>query len=146
MPKCKKCGARLTKFDTDICPVCGEKNPLEGVSSETIEITSNLDFSDAELKTYKPRKRVVAFILFLTLGFTGIPCFYLKYTKLGIYCLIGSLILIGGIGSILAFCTSLGPVLGYVIGLLSTYAFHIFTALYTMFKPNLVDGNGEFLR
>ena len=45
MPSCRNCGARLSKFDKDICPVCGAKNPLEGVSSETIDITSQIDIS-----------------------------------------------------------------------------------------------------
>ena len=32
MPYCKNCGARITKFEKDICPVCGQKKPLEGAS------------------------------------------------------------------------------------------------------------------
>ena len=39
MPNCRNCGARITKFDKDICPVCGTKNPLQGVGSETMEVT-----------------------------------------------------------------------------------------------------------
>ena len=45
MPNCRNCGARLSKFDTDLCPVCGIKNPLEGISSETVEITSQIDLA-----------------------------------------------------------------------------------------------------
>ena len=25
MPYCRNCGARITKFEKDICPVCGQK-------------------------------------------------------------------------------------------------------------------------
>ena len=49
MPSCRNCGARLSKFDSDICPVCGTKKPLEGVSTETIDITSQVDMSDLPL-------------------------------------------------------------------------------------------------
>ena len=50
MPYCKNCGSRITKFDNDICPICGAKNPLEGVTSDTVEITSELDIHDKENK------------------------------------------------------------------------------------------------
>ena len=45
MPTCRNCGARLSKFDKDICPVCGTPDPLKGVTSETVEITSQVDLS-----------------------------------------------------------------------------------------------------
>ena len=64
MPKCKNCGTRLTKFDNEICPVCGVEHPLEGVSSETIEITSKLDIDKEEFKDYHPTKRINVFLFF----------------------------------------------------------------------------------
>ena len=48
MPKCRNCGTRLTKFDIDICPVCGTKDPLKGVSSDTLEVTSEISL-DADI-------------------------------------------------------------------------------------------------
>ena len=57
MPNCRNCGARLSKFDTDLCPVCGIKNPLEGTSSETVEITSQIDLSKAQV--VKPSKSLL---------------------------------------------------------------------------------------
>ena len=57
MPNCRNCGSRLSKFDKDICPVCGFKHPLDGVSSETQEVTSEISFYKGELKTSKVRKR-----------------------------------------------------------------------------------------
>ena len=61
MPSCRNCGARLSKFDSDICPVCGTKRPLEGVSSETVEITSQVDlsgFNDGQ-KVVRRRKKML---------------------------------------------------------------------------------------
>ena len=41
MPNCRNCGARITKFDKDICPVCGQKNPLMGVDVvKSVEVTN----------------------------------------------------------------------------------------------------------
>ena len=70
MPNCRNCGARLSKFDTDLCPVCGIKNPLEGTSSETVEITSQIDLSEMKegQKVLRRRKKFIAY--FFTLGFT----------------------------------------------------------------------------
>ena len=146
MPKCKYCGSRITRFDKEICPVCGEKNPLEGVSSETIEITSNLDLSEAELKEFKPATKFRAFLLFVFLGWTGAPLFYLNYYNQALIWLFLNLSFIGGIGSIFSFLTSLGAPWGYIVALSIAYVINIGAGLFTFFKHNLKDGRGEFLR
>lgn len=146
MPKCKYCGTRITRFDKDICPVCGEKNPLEGVSSETIEITSNLDLSEAELKEFKPATKFRAFLLFVFLGWTGAPLFYLNYYNQALIWLFLNLSFIGGIGSIFSFLTSLGAPWGYIVALSIVYVINIGAGLFAFFKHNLKDGRGEFLR
>ena len=54
MPYCKNCGSRITKFDKEICPVCGEKKPLDGAVSDTVEITTELNVKDKNIgKIYK---------------------------------------------------------------------------------------------
>ena len=78
MPSCRNCGARLSKFDSDICPVCGTKKPLEGVSTETIDITSQVDMSDFAAGQKVVRRRKTLLLYFLIIGFTGAPFFYLK--------------------------------------------------------------------
>ena len=146
MPKCKYCGSRITKFDKDICPVCGERDPLEGVSSETIEITPNLDLSEAELKEFKPTTKLRAFLLFCFLGWSGAPLFYLNYYNQALLWLFMNLAFIGGIGSIFTFAVGFGLPWGYLLALLIVYVINIFAGLYTFFKHNLKDGRGEFLR
>ena len=82
MPNCRNCGARITKFDKDICPVCGTKNPLQGVGSETMEVTGQIDlngFAEGQ-KVICRRKKLLLY--FLALGFTGAPFFYLKKKKI----------------------------------------------------------------
>ena len=84
MPNCRNCGARISKFDKDICPVCGTKNPLDGVSSETVEITSQIDLNNfvEGQKVVCRRKKML--ILFLACGFTASQFFYLKRKKFAI--------------------------------------------------------------
>ena len=43
MPNGKNCGARITKFDSDICPVCGFKHPIDVSKEETSDITSSFN-------------------------------------------------------------------------------------------------------
>ena len=146
MPKCRNCGARLSKLDKDICPVCGFKNPLEGVNSETIEITSQLTIDSEEFETYKPCTKAAALAFFMTLGFTGAPLFYLNYFHLAIiWAFVNIGILIGGVGSLLAFLSPVGILWGYLIMLLACYVLNILAGVVVYFKPNMKDGRGEFL-
>ena len=80
MPYCRNCGARITKFEKDICPVCGTRNPLDGANSDTVEITSQLDLGQkANRKIYKAHFRLNTFIWFIFLGWTGAGFFYLNF-------------------------------------------------------------------
>ena len=146
MPKCRNCGARLSKLDKDICPVCGFKNPLEGVNSETIEITSQLTIDSEEFETYKPCTKATALAFFMTLGFTGAPFFYLNYFHFAIiWAFINIGVLIGGVGSLLAFLSPVGILWGYLIMLLACYVLNILAGVVVYLRPNMKDGRGEFL-
>jgi len=82
MPNCKNCGTRITRFDKDICPVCGYKKPLDGVESETIELTmADIDLSKENFKDYRPRKKSTFIVLWLLFGIFGIHLFYAKFIK-----------------------------------------------------------------
>jgi len=146
MPKCKNCGARLSKFDKDICPVCGVQRPLDGVSSETIEITSNLDLSSPEFKDFKPHTKLGLFLWFALLGWTGAPYFYLKYPKCGVVWIILTILIEGGLGCALLFGAKMSPLWSFLIPAISIYIINIIFGILFFFKKNLKDGNGEFLR
>lgn len=145
MPVCKNCGSRITKFDKDMCPICGSKNPLEGVTSETIEITSEIDLGNPEFKNYHFTSRLTTCLLFVFIGIFGSGFFYAKYKKPGLCWLIANMTIIGGIGSLLAFLTPLGILWGYLIPALICYGANIAMGLYFLLKSNLKDGNGEFM-
>ena len=145
MPSCRNCGARLSKFDSDICPVCGTKRPLEGVSSETVEITSQVDlsgFNDGQ-KVVRRRKKML--LLSLLAGFTGALFFYIKKAVLGFVWLLANVAFIAGLLLVLLFAAKLNIVLAVLIPLLSVYMVNAIVGLIYFFKQNLKDGEGEFV-
>ena len=83
MPTCKNCHSRIDKFNKDRCPICGVERPFEGVSSDTVEVTSRIDSGDVKID-YHPRKRKTLLTLFVLCGFLGIPFFYLRKHVAGI--------------------------------------------------------------
>lgn len=145
MPNCRNCGARISKFDTDICPVCGVNKPLDGVSSETVEITSQID-----LNNFKDGQKVVCrrnklLVFFLTLGFTGLPFFYLKRKAFAFVWLFINLAIIGGLFSLLYFAINLHIALAIILPILLVYVINAITGVIYNFLPDLKDGEGEFV-
>ncbi len=145
MPICRECKSRISKFDKDVCPICGCKNPLEGVSSETVEITSQLDASSPEFKEYKPCKKVVVFFLFLLIGWTGTPYFYMHYLKKGLIYLFINLILATLLVCGFLFLIKLDVWLSILIPIVAIYIINVCFGLFFLFKNDLKDGKGEFL-
>ena len=145
MPSCRNCGARLSKFDKDICPVCGTLKPLEGVDSETVEITSQVDLSGFQAGQKVVRRRKTLLLYFLLIGFTGAPFFYLKQKKNAFLWLIGNLAVIGGLFAFFFFALNLHIALAIILPILTVYILNIAVALIYYFLPDLKDGEGEFV-
>ena len=145
MPNCRNCGARISKFDADICPVCGTKDPLKGVSSETVEITSQIDLNNfvEGQKIVCRRKKLL--ILFIACGFTGIPFFYLKNKKLGIIWLLLNLVLLGGLFVLFFLPIALHIALAIILPIIIIYAINSIVGVIYNFIPDLKDGEGEFV-
>lgn len=145
MPICKNCGARIEKFNKDICPICGFKNPLDGATSDTVEITSQINMHN-EVSEYKPKKRKV-FIGLTFLSFLGINFFYIKRKNIGLLLLLANVLLIGGIFSLIAFAFKGNMFLAFIIPFMLFYivdvamSFVLFNLIF-----NHKDGNGNFLR
>ena len=145
MPNCRNCGARLSKFDTDICPVCGIKNPLQGISSETVEITSQIDLSEMKEGQRVVRRRKVLAILFYTLGFTGAPFFYIKKAVLGLIWLFSNLVVMGALFALLYAAVKTHIAVAIIVPLLVAYVINIIVGVVYNFLPNIKDGEGEFI-
>ena len=145
MPTCRNCGARLSKFDSDICPVCGTEKPLEGVNSETIEITSQVDMSDFKEGQRIVRRRKTMLILGLLLGWAGAHLFYIKKAKIGFIWLIINLVIMGGIFALFYFAVHMFIVLAIVLPIVMVYISNIGGAIFFYRVKDLKDGEGEFV-
>ena len=141
MPICRNCGSRIDKFNKDRCPICGAENPFEGVTSETVEITTSID---VDAKDYHPRKRKTLLIFFITLTFSGVPFFYIYKGKIGFASIIGSVIYYLAAFLIGKF-TSLGYLYALLIFVGAALIRNIIIGLMYYFLPNLKDGRGDFL-
>ena len=143
MPVCRHCGSRISKLDKDRCPICGEINPLEGVNSDTVEVTSVLDISPDY--GYKPKKRKTFLLLSCLIGFLGIQFFYLKYKRAGLIWLAANLVILAGGFSAFYFGVH-SLLLGILIPLLVVYAANITFGLVIFFKPSFKDADSNLLR
>ena len=147
MPYCRNCHTRITKFEKDICPVCGTRNPLDGASSDTVEITSQLDLGDkANRKVYKAHFRLNTFIWFLFLGWTGAGFFYLNFKKRGLIWLLCNVVVLAGLIALFAFVIlDYKNWLAYAAPVSIVYLVNIGAAVYYLCKKDIKDGNGEFI-
>ena len=145
MPSCRNCGARLSKFDSDICPVCGTKKPLEGVSSETIEITSQVDLSSFAAGQKVKRRRKTMLLLSLLLGFTGALFFYIKKALLGFIWLLINLLVGAGLAVLFLLVVKLNLALSIILPVILIYLVNAIVGAIYFLKPNLKDGEGEFV-
>ena len=143
MPVCKNCGSRIDKFSKDVCPICGQVNPFsEKTGSETVEVTTSIDVNNED---YKPRHKKTMLILFIALGFFGVPFFYLYQKKSGLIFLLINLIGMGVIGFILGFYAHLEIYAAILIAVSIFLVINSGTGLYLYFMPNLQDGRGDFV-
>ena len=145
MPNCRNCGARISKFDKDICPVCGTKNPLEGVSSETVEITSQIDLNNFVEGQKVVRRRKTLLVLFLSCGFTAAPFFYLKKKKFAIFWLIINLLVMGGLFFLLSMMKGVPLAVAIIVPIVLSYVVNSIMGAIYYFLPDLKDGEGEFV-
>ena len=144
MPVCKNCNSRIDKFNKDRCPICGVERPFEGVSSDTVEVTSRIDSADVKID-YHPRKRKTLLTLFALCGFLGIPFFYLRRHLTGIiYGLINSAVLATAI-VLLILLTPLHIAVAIVLPIVVFVFFNTLVGLYYYNSANLKDGHGVFL-
>ena len=145
MPNCKNCGARLSKFDSDICPVCGTKKPLEGVSSETIEITSQVDLSGFQAGQKVVRRRKTLFLLAATIGFTGAPFYYIKKKLLGFAWFLINLSILAALFALIYFVVKMHIAIAIIVPVAFIYVMNAITGSILYNVPNLKDGEGEFV-
>ncbi|MCR5079664.1 MAG: hypothetical protein K6B65_07100 [Bacilli bacterium] len=145
MPKCKYCNKEIQRFDADICPYCGQPDPIPK-DYRTMDVTKTilkLDVDGDSLYRSKSRKQYI--LLCMLLGWTGAHDFYIVRNNLGFIDILISVIVIGGLGSGLCFGTPLsffGYLIAFGVVFLGFFAYSFVLRL----KDSPRDGNGEFLR
>ena len=144
MPICKNCNKRINRFNKDRCPICGVEKPFEGMSSDTVEITTNIDVNSTG-SDYHPCTKKKMLTLFCLCGITGIPFFYMHKKALGFTQIACSVSLFVLVSLLLYFFTPLASALCGLIALAGVYLANIILGLVFYFTPNLKDGNNEFI-
>ena len=143
MPVCKNCKNRIEKFNKDRCPICGQVNPFEGAEvSETVDITTALDVASAD---YHPRKKRTMLLMFIFLGFFGVPFFYIYQKKMGIIYAIINLGCIALFSFLFAFYGGFLIGVAIAISVAILFALNVGVGLFTYRIPNAQDGHGEFI-
>jgi len=146
MPICKNCGARIEKFNKDMCPICGFKNPLDGATSDTVEITSEINMKH-KIAGYNPRKKKVFSLLTYILSVFGVNFFYLKRYKVGLAFLLSNLILISGLTLLLRFSGGMNLVVAIIAPFVAFWFIDIALSHYLFHHVfNHKDGNGNFTK
>lgn len=144
MPVCKNCKKRIDRFNKDRCPICGVERPFEGMSSDTVEITTNIDVDNLNID-YNPRSKKKLLMFFCLIGLTGIPFFY-QYRKLfGFIQIACSVSIIVLVSMLLWAFTPIQSALCGLIALAVVYLINIVFGLIYCHQPNLKDGHGEFI-
>jgi TM2 domain-containing membrane protein YozV len=144
MPQCKNCHREISKFDSDVCPFCGTPHPIDD-NYKTKDMTQFVDPVSGDYKLYKSKSKLTAGLLCSLAGEFGAHSFYLGFWKRGLIELAISLVLIGGVGSILFFCTPLS-IWGYLIPWFALIAFYACLSYRYYQGESTKDAAGEFLR
>ena len=144
MAKCKYCHQSIERFDSDICPYCGGKNPIED-GYKTLDITQTFTHVGDGAGLYHSKSKRTAMLLGGFLGFAGAQWFYLGHKSRGIGELLVTIISTAGIGSLLFF-----TVLPNALAFLIPFAFNVIIGIIFMImlaaQVSPKDANGELLR
>ena len=143
--KCKHCGENISRLDKDVCPFCGGLKPLEGVTNETQDITKAL--SEVELDKVKvhQKRRLIAFFLEFFLGIFGADNFYIGKWKRALIFIAISIVLITG-GGFALFFTGIGNAWAFLIPMFVDMVGHIVFSLNYLFRHDIKDSKGVFLK
>ena len=115
------------------------------MSSDTVEVTIQIDIDSSEFQDYKPKTRKMFLIISSLIGWTGAQFFYLRYRRAGLIWLAINLLLLGG-GFAAFFFGVHNLLLAILIPALVIYLANIALGLFIFFKPTFKDANENYLR
>jgi len=150
MPKCKYCGQSITKFDKEICPYCGGKNPIDSSCPETIDITESIKTvtsTDEVRVNFKAKKRVLNAFLCIFLGIFGIDELYLGFKNRFLIRLSCNAVLYIALVLVFYFGNkNFDPFYIFFLPLLILFGFWFVVGIVFVFLKNKKDANGVFLK
>ena len=144
MPYCKNCHKEISRLDSDLCPYCGEKEPI-AADYATKDVTSHIDPLSGEFKLYKSKSKKAYVVLAFSLGLFGAHDFYLGYKGRGVAFLLSFLLSFCGVGLGLFF-TVLPSAWAFLIPLLAWVLIDGGMGLVLLKRDCLKDATGEYLR
>lgn len=144
MARCKYCHEVISRLDKDVCPFCGGQKPLDGTDTSTQDVTKVIDQLEKPLKI-KHKKRIVAAIIAVLVGFLGGHYFYLGKFKKGLIMALISVLLIGGFGSILFFAIPWHNAFAFLIPYFVIEVVCLFFGYVLLTNRSIQDSHGEFL-
>lgn len=144
MPYCKSCHKEISRLDNDICPYCGEKDPIES-NYATKDVTSSIDPLTGRYELYKSKSQKAYVVFCMVFGFLGIHDFYAGFWKRGIAFLVSFLLVVGGAGTLIFFL-AWHSIWVYLILFLAFVAFDVCLGLILAHRGPLKDAEGEYLR
>ncbi len=150
MPKCKYCGQSITKFDKEMCPYCGAKNPIDSSNPQTTDITEAINTvnpTDEARVNYKPKKKVINAVLCMFLGFLGIDELYLGFRNRFLIRLIINAICYVALLLIFYFTKAIvsGGLL-FTLPLIIVFSVWFIVGIIFFVLKNKKDANGAFLK
>ncbi len=150
MPKCKYCGQSITKFDKEMCPYCGAKNPIDSSNPQTADITEAINTvnpTDEARVNYKPKKKVINAVLCMFLGFLGIDELYLGFRNRFLIRLIINAICYVALLLIFYFTKAIvSSGLLFILPLIIVFSVWFIVGIIFFVLKNKKDANGAFLK
>ena len=144
MAKCKYCHETISRLDKEVCPFCGGIKPLEGTDTSTQDVTKVIDQLGEEVKI-KHKKRIIAAILAVLVGFLGLHQIYMGKYKKGLIFGATMISFIGLDGVLNFFVFGLRSFWAFLIPYFLVEAFMIYVGFVILTNHTIQDGRGEFL-
>ena len=137
----------MTRYQKDVCPICGERNPFDSTEHYTTDLTQVVQTIKKEQLAgeYKYCSKKKYSFLAILIGISAAHLFYIQKRNSAVIWLSMNLLAIGVVGALLFFLMDKNG-FGFLISFGAAYLLNIIFGFVTFFLKDLKDGNGEFLK
>lgn len=143
---CKNCHEKLTKFDKDICPYCGTKNPILD-DEDSSDTTKTIDIIKENDKSLMKHNNLVFNLLLMFLGMFSIDLFYIKKIKNALIRLLVNVLFFVILFLIIYLINNELLILSLVLPFSVLFVFYFILGLISLISGKRIkDFNGVYLR